>query len=194
MCSLTERAQQGLRCDTRISSGPHETTCGLTFLSRFVSKMHVSKKYGLHHCSQAFVLPLAMARGRECKKTLRGCGMQLLDPFFWGGFWPFGPSWPSCWGRGELGLCSPSVPCSSYFMAVLMHLRARVHTRVHAHVGMHTGVPCSCVCTEGAGMHGGGLQTRPPRPEPRGGKPAILCGRSPCRYNAREGIMPGLTF
>lgn len=164
MCTLIERAQQGLRCDTKISSGPHETTCGLTFLSHFVSKMHVSRKYGLHHCSRAFVLPLGMARGRECKKNTQRLWDAAAGSSFWDGFWSFGPSWPSCWGRGELGLCSPSVPCLSHFTAVPMHLLARVHTGVHAHVGMHTGVPCSCVCTEGAGMHRGGLQARPPPP------------------------------
>lgn len=140
-------------------------------------------------------LSYGQRQGVQKKKNPQRLWDAAAGSSFWDGFWSFGPSWPSCWGRGELGLCSPSVPCSSHFMAVPTHLRARVHTRVHAQVGMHTGVPCSCVCTEGAGMHGGGLQARPPpRPEPRGRKPAILCGRSPCRYNAREGIMPGLTF
>lgn len=76
MCALIERAQQGLKCDTKISSGPHETTCGLTFLSHFVSKMHVSKKYGLHHCSQA------MARGRECKKNPQRLWDAAAGSFF----------------------------------------------------------------------------------------------------------------
>lgn len=46
MCTLIGRAQQGVRCDRKISSGPHETTSGLAFLSHFVSKVHVSKKHG----------------------------------------------------------------------------------------------------------------------------------------------------
>lgn len=115
-----------------------------------------------------------MARGRQCKKkTLTGCGMQPLD-HFGGSFRPFGLSWPSCWGRGSLGSCSPSVPCPSYsFTQGCPCTCVPVVTRVCKHTGGCTGgcrAPGGAgVCTAGAGTQGGA-----PSPEPQGGKPAIL--------------------
>lgn len=161
----------------------------MTFLSHFVSKMHVSKKYGLHHCSQA------MARGRECKKkTLRGCGMQLLDPFL-GCFLALWSFLAFLLGKRGIRIVQP-------LRALLIPLHGCAHAPA---------CPCSHACARTSGdahgcavllcvhrgcrhAQGGAPSPAPPRPEPRGRKPAILCGRSPCRYNAREGIMPGLTF